>query len=102
MPRHSSDQLTTFSMLRHFGARKRFCRLGVSCFVRPGRHDLRRMNRRTFLHASSTLAAASVLPTIHGADDICQTLAGRARKFTLALTPGSLGATVKSQKEPTQ
>jgi sugar phosphate isomerase/epimerase len=57
------------------------------------------MNRRAFLHATSTLAAASVLPTVHGADDISQTLSARARKFTLALTPGSIGVTVKSQKE---
>src|SRR5688500_19659507 len=57
------------------------------------------MNRRTFLHTTSTLAAASVLPTVHGADDISQTLSARGRKFTLALTPGSIGVTVKSQKE---
>lgn len=49
------------------------------------------MNRRQFVRTSAVLAAA--LPAATLAAD-----AG-TRKFTLALTPGSIGVTVKSQKE---
>jgi len=55
------------------------------------------MNRREFLHCTSTLAAVSALPSFHAAAD--STGMPNRRKFTLALTPGSIGVTVKSQKE---
>ncbi len=48
------------------------------------------MNRRTFLRSSVALAA--VVPSHPFA-------AATERKFTLALTPGSMGVTVKSQRE---
>jgi len=55
------------------------------------------MNRRDFLHCTSTLAAISAVPLISAADGT----AGRSasRKFTLALTPGSIGVTVQRQAE---
>jgi sugar phosphate isomerase/epimerase len=49
------------------------------------------MNRRQFVRSSVALAAASSTASIAAE-------AG-SRKFTLALTPGSIGVTVKSQKE---
>jgi len=49
------------------------------------------MNRRHFVRSSMALAAA--LPAASFAVE------PGARKFTLALTPGSIGVTVKSQKE---
>jgi sugar phosphate isomerase/epimerase len=54
------------------------------------------MNRREFLHATSTIAAAAAFPRfVSGATPT--TLA--PRKMTIALTPGSIGVTVQSQKE---
>lgn len=53
---------------------------------------LRGVNRRHFLLVSSTLAAASARPALFAASK-------PARKMTIALTPGSIGVTVKSQKE---
>jgi sugar phosphate isomerase/epimerase len=55
------------------------------------------MNRREFLHRASALAAASAFPSSFAADHAKDVLA--ARKFTLALTPGSIGVRVQSQKE---
>jgi sugar phosphate isomerase/epimerase len=57
---------------------------------------LRAMNRRAFLQKSSTMAALTALPSVLGAD---KPDAGSARRFTLALTPGSIGVSVKSQRE---
>jgi len=48
------------------------------------------MNRRTFVHSSAALAAA--LPNVSFATPA-------ERKFTLALTPGSIGVSVKNQRE---
>jgi sugar phosphate isomerase/epimerase len=53
------------------------------------------MNRRAFLERASTLAALSTLPSLRSAE---KSTSG-ARSFTLALTPGSIGVTVQSQKE---
>lgn len=50
------------------------------------------MNRRAFLHASSTLALASAVPAGRAA-------AATPRRMTLALTPGTIGVTVASQQE---
>ena len=52
------------------------------------------MNRRRFLASASALAAAASLPRAAAAN----ASAGR-RRFTVALTPGSIGVTVKSQQE---
>src|SRR5688572_8890445 len=57
------------------------------------------MNRRVFLHTASTLAAASTLPAVFAASGSNGTPKTRARKFTLALTPGSIGVSVSHQKE---
>ncbi|MBL9189640.1 MAG: sugar phosphate isomerase/epimerase [Opitutaceae bacterium] len=54
---------------------------------------LRGMHRRAFLHSTSALAALATLPVARAAAP-----KGR-RKFTLALTPGSIGVSVKSQRE---
>jgi sugar phosphate isomerase/epimerase len=54
------------------------------------------MNRREFLQTTSTLAAMSALPVSVNAGT------APARKMTIALTPGSIGVTVKSQKELNQ
>jgi sugar phosphate isomerase/epimerase len=53
------------------------------------------MNRRAFLQSASTLAALSTLPPLFTAEKSSPA----PRKFTLALTPGSIGVTVRSQKE---
>lgn len=53
------------------------------------------MNRREFLHTTSTLAAISAAPALFAGD----APAANARKFTLALVPGSIGVSAKSQKE---
>lgn len=53
------------------------------------------MNRRAFLHTTSTLAAAATLARPLAA----ATPAVAARKMTIALTPGSIGVHVQSQKE---
>jgi sugar phosphate isomerase/epimerase len=55
------------------------------------------MNRREFLHCTSALAAISVVPLSSAAESAHGRNA--ARKFTLALTPGSIGVTVERQKE---
>lgn len=52
------------------------------------------MNRRAFLQSSSASLALSALPPIFGAG----TSAAR-RRMTIALTPGSIGVTVRNQKE---
>jgi sugar phosphate isomerase/epimerase len=49
------------------------------------------MNRRSFVRSSVALAAASSTASFAAEPG--------ARKFSLALTPGSIGVTVKSQKE---
>jgi sugar phosphate isomerase/epimerase len=54
------------------------------------------MNRREFLHATSTWAAISTLASVRAAE---KPRPGATRKFTLALTPGSIGVTAQSQKE---
>ena len=54
------------------------------------------MNRREFLHASSVLGVVATLPSLAGSE---KAAAHAARKFTLALTPGSIGVTVQSQHE---
>jgi len=51
------------------------------------------MNRRKFLRSSAALAAS--LPAL----SITAAAVSSERKFTLALTPGSMGVTVKSQRE---
>lgn len=51
------------------------------------------MNRRVFLHGTSTLTALAALPVS------LRAAAAPARKFKIALTPGSIGVTVQSQKE---
>jgi sugar phosphate isomerase/epimerase len=51
------------------------------------------MNRREFLYSSSALAALSTIPSLSTAAST------PARKFTLALTPGSIGVSVKTQQE---
>ena len=55
------------------------------------------MNRRAFLHSTSTLAALSAVPSLFAANKSATSAA--PRKFTLALTPGSVGVSVKTQKE---
>src|SRR5687767_11952353 len=55
------------------------------------------MNRRTFLQTTSTLAAAAALARPISA----ATTTPAGRKMTIALTPGSIGVTVQSQKELT-
>jgi sugar phosphate isomerase/epimerase len=55
------------------------------------------MNRREFLHCSSGLAALASVPW--GRAAVPATGRSGARKFTLALTPGSIGVTVQRQKE---
>ena len=57
------------------------------------------MNRRAFLHTTSTLAAVSTLSPLLAANHAAGAINPAARKFTLALTPGSIGVTVKSQQE---
>lgn len=57
------------------------------------------MNRRAFLQATSTFVAASSLRPAFAADKLPEVNARGARKFTLALTPGSIGVNVQSQKE---
>lgn len=52
-----------------------------------------RVNRRAFLHTTSTLAALAALPASPAATP------PPTRRMTIALTPGSVGVTVKSQKE---
>ncbi len=52
------------------------------------------MNRRHFLRTASAATLAASLPATRAA-----TPAGRARRMTIALTPGSIGVTVKSQAE---
>jgi sugar phosphate isomerase/epimerase len=53
------------------------------------------MNRREFLLTTSTLAATAAVPiSIRAA-----TTTSSPRKFKIALTPGSIGVTVQSQKE---
>lgn len=52
------------------------------------------MNRRAFLQNASTLAAISTLPAFRAAEP-----GANRRKFTIALTPGSIGVSVQSQKE---
>ena len=51
------------------------------------------MNRREFLHTTSTLAAMAAIPASIGATS------STGRKMTIALTPGSIGVSVQSQKE---
>jgi sugar phosphate isomerase/epimerase len=72
-------------------------RAGLLC--RDGLPRSRSMNRRTFLHNASTLAAASTLPIMHGAEKSSATAPAQRRKFSLALTPGSIGVSVQRQKE---
>lgn len=50
------------------------------------------MNRRTFLQTSAALAAATAAPALASA-------AAPARKMTIALIPGSIGVTAKTQRE---
>ena len=50
------------------------------------------MNRRTFLQTSAALAAATAAPALASA-------AVPARKMTIALIPGSIGVTAKTQRE---
>ena len=57
------------------------------------------MNRRAFLHTTSTLAAVSTLSPLLAANPVSATPSPGKRKFTIALTPGSIGVTVKSQGE---
>ena len=57
------------------------------------------MNRREFLSTTSTLAAVSALPSFRAAEKPMTNSIAGARKFTLALTPGSIGVSVQSQKE---
>jgi sugar phosphate isomerase/epimerase len=57
------------------------------------------MNRRAFLQSASTLAAASAAPAVFAASSNSGHASNRARKFTLALTPGSIGVSVGRQKE---
>jgi len=52
------------------------------------------MNRREFLHTTGALVATTALPAALNAAVVTA-----RRKFTLALTPGSIGVSVKSQKE---
>src|SRR4029453_13322672 len=54
------------------------------------------MNRREFLQLSSTFAALSALP------DSGRGAVPRTRTMKIALTPGSIGVTVQSQKELNQ
>ena len=55
------------------------------------------MNRRAFLHTASTLAAAATLPTAAVSGAASAPAAGR--KMTIALIPGSIGVSVKTQRE---
>ena len=55
------------------------------------------MNRRAFLHSTSALAAVSALTPFASAAGSLATLPNR--KFTIALTPGSIGVAVRSQQE---
>jgi sugar phosphate isomerase/epimerase len=52
------------------------------------------MNRRHFLQTASVATLASTLPSARAAAP-----AGGSRRMTVALTPGSIGVTVKSQAE---
>jgi sugar phosphate isomerase/epimerase len=52
------------------------------------------MHRRDFLHRTSALAAVAALPA-----SLAAAAPAPRRKFTLALTPGPIGVTVKSQRE---
>lgn len=51
------------------------------------------MNRRDFLHAASAFTLAASMPLSRAAS------AASARKMTIALTPGSIGVTVRTQQE---
>ncbi|MDP3069441.1 MAG: sugar phosphate isomerase/epimerase family protein [Opitutaceae bacterium] len=51
------------------------------------------MNRRAFVRSASALAALSTVPAALAATRAA------GRKFTLALTPGSIGVAVKTQRE---
>jgi sugar phosphate isomerase/epimerase len=51
------------------------------------------MNRRTFLHSTSATLALGALPSAIAAR------AAEKRRMTIALTPGSIGVTVRNQKE---
>ena len=57
------------------------------------------MNRRAFLHTTSTLAAVSTLSPLLAADKPASVSNAGTRRFTIALTPGSIGVIVKSQQE---
>jgi sugar phosphate isomerase/epimerase len=57
------------------------------------------MNRRAFLHTTSTLATASTLSPLLSADKAASVSNAGRRRFTLALTPGSIGVAVKNQPE---
>jgi sugar phosphate isomerase/epimerase len=70
---------------------------GLLCRARLPRS--RSMNRRAFLHTASTLAAASALPIVRGAEASKSSSSAHRRTFTLALTPGSIGVSVSRQKE---
>lgn len=52
------------------------------------------MNRRAFLHSSSAFVVLSALPPLFGAR-----ASAAQRRMTIALTPGSIGVTVRNQKE---
>ena len=54
------------------------------------------MNRREFLHTTSTLATLAALPASAAS---LAAAPSPVRKMTIALTPGSIGVSVKSQKE---
>jgi sugar phosphate isomerase/epimerase len=53
----------------------------------------RHMNRREFLRATSALAAVAAVPQLAAGAQPTQ------RRFTVALTPGSIGVRVQSQRE---
>jgi sugar phosphate isomerase/epimerase len=55
------------------------------------------MNRRTFVRSS--VAVATALPSLSSVSSAFAAEAATGRKFTLALTPGSIGVSVKSQQE---
>ena len=59
------------------------------------------MNRRVFLHSTSSLAVAAALrPSLAAAvTQPSLSPAKGSRTFTIALTPGSIGVTVQSQQE---
>ena len=57
------------------------------------------MNRRAFLHTTSAAAAVSALPAFRAADKTADARPAGSRRFTLALTPGSIGVSVQQQKD---